>query len=111
MKNNATYDLAAEMDKYLNPDAIERRAGANAIDEALYNLDKAAEILDAMGKFGAAEAVTKVMEHVSHVAQSGTVKVALASKEDNFPEPVKEEDHDKLRQEYAMALEGFNVPR
>jgi len=63
MKNNE-YDLAVEMDKFLNPEKIKKRASDNAVEEALSNLDKAAEILDAMGKFGSAEVITQIMEQI-----------------------------------------------
>jgi hypothetical protein len=64
------YDLAAEMDRILNPIEIKKQAHSNAITEALQYLDKAAEILDAMGSYAAAEVVTKMMEHIPSVIKT-----------------------------------------
>ena len=64
------YNLAAEMDRILNPIEIKKQAHSNAITEALQYLDKAAEILDAMGSYAAAEIVTKMMEHIPSVIKT-----------------------------------------
>ena len=56
------YDIAADMLEHLNG----KTAQVNAIDEALCELNKAAEILDAMGAFGASEVITKIIEDMPY---------------------------------------------
>jgi len=67
MKNK--YDIAVEMCKYLD---IEKVARNEAINEALSNLDKAAEILDVMGKYRASEVITKLMERIPSALNKGS---------------------------------------
>lgn len=50
------------MDSFLNP--IKKQANKNHVEHALFCLNKAADILEAMGKFGASEVVTRMMEHI-----------------------------------------------
>lgn len=58
------YNFVAEMDSRMNPSKIKKIAVDKAVDEALYNMDKAAELLDILKIYGAAEIITKIMEHI-----------------------------------------------
>jgi len=58
------FSIEDRMAELLNPGVIQKEAKLQSIEEALVNLNKAADILDNMGLFVAAEAVTQVMENL-----------------------------------------------
>ena len=70
MNNNEKYDYAAAMDQYLDPVSITKNANNNAVEEALQRLNKEAEILDAMGAYGASEVVTQMMEYIPRMVHT-----------------------------------------
>lgn len=102
--NNEQYDYAAAMDKLLNPKKITKNASDNAINEALHSLNKAAEILDAMGHFGAAEVVTRMMEHIPTVLHK--VESTQASTEFVKNASVEMQTQKQLEAEMLEALLG-----
>ncbi|KKN74502.1 hypothetical protein LCGC14_0390190 [marine sediment metagenome] len=110
MNNNEPYDYAAAMDQYLNPNKITKNANNNAVDEALQNLNKAAELLDAMGKFGASEVITKMMEHIPtavHTAENTQVNIDFVKEAS-----ADEQNQQQLNEEMLQALLGpRNVSR
>ncbi len=62
MKTNN--EIAEAMAGILNPEAIKRMAQNVSVHEAIKSRDKAAHILDNMGHFVAAEALTEVIEKI-----------------------------------------------
>jgi microcompartment protein CcmL/EutN len=102
--NNEPYDYAAAMDQYLDPVSITKNASDNAVQEALESLNKAAEILDAMGCYGDAEVITKIMEHlpyVVHKAEQTPVNVEFIKEAS-----AEEQTQQQLNDEMLAALLG-----
>lgn len=62
LKMKTDFSIEERMAELLNPGVIQKEAKLQSVEEALVNLNKAADILDNMGLFVAAEAVTQVME-------------------------------------------------
>ena len=62
LKMKTDFSIEERMAELLNPGVIQKEAKLQSIEEAIVNLNKAADILDNMGLFVAAEAVTQVME-------------------------------------------------
>ena len=62
MKNN--FNIAETMSVLLNPATVQKKASVQSAEDAVTSLNAAAEILDNMGLFVVAEAVTNVMESV-----------------------------------------------
>lgn len=60
-KENGIGEAMAEL---LSPKHIQKNASVDHLDNALNSLQKAAEIFEDLELFGAADAVTKVMEKV-----------------------------------------------
>lgn len=64
LKMKTDFSIEERMAELLNPGVIQKEAKLQSVEEALVNLNKAADILDNMGLFVAAEAVTQVMENL-----------------------------------------------
>lgn len=104
MNNNEPYDYAAAMDQFLSPEKITKNASDNAINEALHSLNKAAEILDAMGHFGAAEVVTRMMEHIPTVVhKAAATQVSVDFVKNAY---VQDQTQKQLEAEMLAALLG-----
>jgi hypothetical protein len=70
--NKEEFDIATEMERLLNPAAIQKQASDNSIDAALDNLIKAAEMLEEDHNYAMAEAVTDLMERIPAAINRGS---------------------------------------
>ena len=59
------YDIAAAMGAILDPSFMKKQASSASVKTAIGDLNNAAEILDNMGNFAMAEAVTGLMEKIA----------------------------------------------